>query len=253
MIDQKLERERAFHNALFDDSESERSRRVEKFYAITTSFAVYRKRVRDGVEGKQVLEYGCGPGSLAFDIAAWGGIPTGIDLSEVAIDQARAEAAERKLEGAEFLVMNAEELDFEDRRFDRICGSAILHHLDLNRAFRELTRMLKPDGKAVFIEPLGHNPLINLYRRLTPRLRTVDEHPLLMRDLRLAEKYFGKVDCQFFQLQTLMAVPFRNTPLIGPLSRTLEAADRFAFKVAPPLRRFAWQVVIEFSQPRPRV
>ena len=37
-----------------------------------------------------------------------------------------------------------------------------------------------PGGLAVFMEPLGRNPLINRYRRLTLTLRTVDEYPLMM-------------------------------------------------------------------------
>jgi len=51
--------------------------------------------------------------------------------------------------------MNAEELKFADDYFDIVCGGAILHHLDLNKALSEIARVLKPDGKAIFVEPLG--------------------------------------------------------------------------------------------------
>jgi hypothetical protein len=48
-----------------------------------------------------------------------------------------------------------------------------------------MTKILQPKGKAIFIEPLGHNFLINLYRRLTPNIRSADEHPLLAKDLKI--------------------------------------------------------------------
>jgi hypothetical protein len=44
------------------------------------------------------------------------------------------------------------------------------------------------------MEPLGHNPLLNWYRARAPDLRTPDEHPLLARDLALAESCFDEVD-----------------------------------------------------------
>jgi len=44
-------------------------------------------------------------------------------------------------------------------------------------------------GSAIFIDPLGHNPAINMFRRSTPDLRTEDEHPLLLEDFRLAGRY----------------------------------------------------------------
>ncbi|WP_428491963.1 hypothetical protein [Rhodopila sp.] len=57
-------------------------------------------------------------------------------------------------------------------------GIGIIHHLDTRQASREVARVLRPDGNAVFWEPMGTNPIIGLYRMLTPNARTVDEHPL---------------------------------------------------------------------------
>jgi SAM-dependent methyltransferase len=176
---------------------------------------------------------------------------TGIDISETAIAQARERAAREGAPGNLTLrVMNAEALDFPAHSFDLICGVAILHHLDLDRAYGEIARTLKPGGRAVFLEPLGHNPVINLYRRMTPSLRTADEHPLLARDLRLADRYFGERQTHFFTLNSLLAVPFRNTPFFSRLLDACDAADRVLFRAIPPARRLAWQVVIELAQPR---
>ena len=76
------------------------------------------------------------------------------------------------LTGVRFQVMNAEVLEFPDASFDLVFGVAILHHLDLDTACAEFLRVLRPSGTAVFLEPLGHNPFINLVRWATPAART---------------------------------------------------------------------------------
>ena len=135
-------------------------------------------------------------------------------------------------------------MSFPDDHFDLVYGSAILHHLDLRAACREIARVLRPGGRAVFLEPLGHNVLINLYRRLTPAMRTVDEHPLRMADLDTIAEHFADTRVHYHVLTALAAVPLRTFPGAARLFRTLHAVDRALFRV-PACRRQAWQVVIE--------
>ncbi len=142
--------------------------------------------------------------------------------------------------------MNAESLDFTDDFFNVVCGISILHHLDLNSSYSELLRVLKPGGKAFFIEPLGHNPFINLFRKLTSNLRTEDEHPLLKADLQLLSKYFTEINIKYYYLTSLLAIPFRDKRFFIPLVNFLNGIDQLLFK----MRFFkyqAWQVVIEVS------
>ena len=75
-------------------------------------------------------------------------------------------------ENIELLVENCEKTKFEDNTFDIVYGTGILHHLNFDICLRELQRILKPRGSFLFIEPLGTNPLINLYRKLTPKSRS---------------------------------------------------------------------------------
>ena len=42
-------------------------------------------------------------------------------------------------------------MSFADNSFDLICGTGILHHLDIHAAFHEISRTLRPDGIAVFV------------------------------------------------------------------------------------------------------
>jgi ubiquinone/menaquinone biosynthesis C-methylase UbiE len=174
----------------------------------------------------------------------------GIDISPVAVEQAaQAAAREAGLQDAEFRVMDGEALDFPDDSFDVVYGSAVIHNLELDRAFAEIVRVLRPGGKAVFLEPLGHNPAINLYRRLTPALRTPDEHPLTRGDLELAASFFAAPDYRFYHLFSLAAVPLRLTRAFDRLLSGLDALDRTLFRVVRPARRLAWYVVMELERP----
>ena len=73
--------------------------------------------------------------------------------------------------------------------------------------------MLAPGGWAAFVEPLGHNPLINAYRRRTPEMRTPDEHPLRVEDFVMAGDRFELVEVDYFNLLTLASVPLRRFSL----------------------------------------
>ena len=246
---ERISREREFHNRVFADH----SRKdVSKYYSVMRgSRRCYESVLNRYGPGSSVLEFGCGPGFFAPYLAGRGASVTGIDISETAIEQAKQRAIEQGVSGNLTLkVMNAEALDFPAQSFDLICGVAILHHLDLDRAYAEIARTLKPGGRAVFLEPLGHNPVINLYRRLTPDLRTEDEHPLLIRDLTLADRYFDERLNHYFTLHSLLAVPFRNTSIFHGLLDACETVDRAVFRAFPPARRLAWQVVIEMARPR---
>ncbi|GMU85938.1 MAG: hypothetical protein AMXMBFR48_11800 [Ignavibacteriales bacterium] len=242
----KIQKEKEFHNTAFSDG---RRANLNGIYAIIQpSIQKYIELISQGCNGKSILEYGCGPGSQAFTIAGQGAKVTGIDISEVAIAQAQEKANKRGLD-IEFLVENAEDFDLGDNRFDSIIGSAIIHHLDISKAFTAITRVLKPDGKCVFFEPLGHNFFINLFRKLTPGLRTEDEHPLRKDELEQITGYFRKVEIHYFHLVSLLLIPITRFSFFRGLLKVTEGIDRVLFKNFPFLRHQAWIVVMELSEP----
>ena len=247
----RYERERAFHDERYRDDEARA--KAEKFYeAGDVSSERYRALLGGVVPDSRVLEYGCGKGSAAFDLAAHGSDVTGIDISPVAIAAATKEAADRGLTARlAFKEMNAEALDLPSDSFDVVCGSGVLHHLDLTRALPEVARVLRPGGWAVFVEPLGHNPLINAYRRRTPEMRTADEHPLRMEDFVLARQHFETVEVEHFNLLTIASVPLRRLGVHAVLQKTLQRADQRLFRAIRPLRRYAWVAVVRLARPQP--
>lgn len=248
MVDEtRKAREQQFHDARFARGGPRGG--TGAFYRITgESHGRHRALIYEGCAGKRVLEYGCGPGSQAFELARRGALVTGIDISPVAIEIAR-EQAEREQLPITFEVMDAERTGFPDHSFDLVVGGAILHHLDLDRAYAEIARLLKPGGRAVFIEPLGHNALINLYRKATPGQRTPDEHPLLRSDLAHARRSFAAVNVWYYHLTALAAAPFTKTPLFRPVLGALSAIDRALLKI-PAIQPYAWIAVLEFNAPR---
>jgi ubiquinone/menaquinone biosynthesis C-methylase UbiE len=245
----RLEREESFFNQLPEDGRAATS----KYYAITrSSTEAYENLLGTLASGARVLEIGCGLGNTAIRLAGQAARVDAIDLSETRVAAARASAESMMLPNVAFHVMNAEALSFDEGEFDVVCGQAILHHLDVGQALSEVARILKPSGHAVFIEPLGHNPLINLYRRLTPTMRTPDEHPLRLADIAVGRRYFEHVDAQFFHLASFAAVPFVGRPWFDSFATRLDALDHRLLGNGGFTARFAWRVVIALRTPRRR-
>ena len=101
--------------------------------------------------GMDVLDVGCGIGSIALDLAptlAPGRI-VGIDADLGQIETARRAAAERGIGNAEFQTSSVYELPFEAETFDVVYANAVLMYVkDQVQALREMRRVLRKDGLA---------------------------------------------------------------------------------------------------------
>jgi ubiquinone/menaquinone biosynthesis C-methylase UbiE len=229
----------------------------KKFYSISRSNNDYVKQwIGARCRGKRVLDYCCGNGQHTFWPAEAGADAYGIDISSVSIEIAAEEAKRRRLtEHLQFMVMDAEATEFSNGFFDLIVVSGVLHHLDLDKAYRELARILKAGGEIICTEALRHNQFISLYRKLTPQLRSAweTEHILGRREIERACHYFDNVEVvRFFHLADLAAVPFRKSTVFGPLLHALESVDRVLLRL-PALRWQAWMAVFVLSRPKQSV
>jgi ubiquinone/menaquinone biosynthesis C-methylase UbiE len=102
-------------------------------------------------QGIDVLDAGCGVGSIALDVAprVAPGCITGIDMDAGQIDAARQTARERSIENAEFRTGSVYELPFEDASFDVVYANAVLFYLrEPERALAEMRRVLRRGGLA---------------------------------------------------------------------------------------------------------
>ena len=71
---------------------------------------------------------------------------TCINISARELNRGRQQARTTRLQ-PDFRIMDAQALAFPDEHFDAVFGTAILHHLDLSTALKEVTRVLKPGAQ----------------------------------------------------------------------------------------------------------
>jgi 2-polyprenyl-3-methyl-5-hydroxy-6-metoxy-1,4-benzoquinol methylase len=197
------------------------------------------------VAGKRVLDMGCGHGMASVVLARGGAQVTAFDLSLEYVREARSRAVANGVV-IDCLQADAEHLPFADAAFDAIWGNAILHHLDVRKVGREIQRVLRPGGVAVFCEPWGENPLLNWIRRRMPypgKERTPDETPLGNAHVEVLREIFSGVHIEGFQLLSMIR---RGVP-IRPLIQMLEAGDRWLFSLWPGGKRWCRYVVIRLG------
>ena len=225
-----------------------------KFYSIDgTRKGRVEKWLSERVPGKHILDYCSGNGVMSVWVTKQGAArSTGIDLSDVSVENARKLSVQEGVDDrCDFIVMDAEQMRFSDNSFDLVYERGVLHHLNLEKAYSEIARVLKPEGECICVESLRHNPVMQWYRRKTPQLRTPweVEHILGKNQIEYARRYFNKVEILgLFHLFSFIAVPFRNTKAFDPLLRVFSRVDDIVLKL-PGIRWMAWQVVFTLSDP----
>jgi ubiquinone/menaquinone biosynthesis C-methylase UbiE len=110
-----------------------------------------------GLDGRRfgdALEIGSGTGYFSLNLVQLGVIErlTATDISPGMLKRLSATAASLGLDQqVSTVATEAEELPFEDESFDLVLGHAVLHHIpDLDRAFAEFRRVLRPGGMIAF-------------------------------------------------------------------------------------------------------
>ena len=106
----------------------------------------------DGWPYGRVLELGCGTGFFLLNLKLAGVVGEGhvTDLSPGMVEVARRNAHNLGFD-IEGRVADAERIPYDDGTFDLVVGHAVLHHIpDVEQAFREVLRVLKPGGQFVF-------------------------------------------------------------------------------------------------------
>jgi SAM-dependent methyltransferase len=116
-----------------------------RWRTVENSAAYLAPHLRPGLE---VLDVGCGPGTITVDLAARvaPGRVVGLDVSPAPLDEARA-LAERSGVEVTFAVGDVYALDAADGSFDVVHAHQVLQHLtDPVAALREMARVCRPGG-----------------------------------------------------------------------------------------------------------
>ncbi|KEA40832.1 SAM-dependent methyltransferase, partial [Pseudomonas aeruginosa] len=112
--------------------------------------------LRDALAGRpeaRVLDLGCGAGHVSFQVAALAGEVVAYDLSAEMLAVVAQSAAERGMANIRTEQGKAESLPFADGEFDFVFSRYSTHHWrDVGLALREVRRVLKPGGVAIFVD-----------------------------------------------------------------------------------------------------
>jgi SAM-dependent methyltransferase len=167
------------------------------------------------VDGKNVLDIGCGNGMLSVYLAKMGGRVTAIDNSLLAVKNTIALA---KINQVDPLIrayrLNAIELNNLGQSFDVVVGKFILHHIEPFEIFSEvLLNVMTKDGRGIFFENNSRNPILIFFRTFfvgrlgIPKYGDIEEYPFEPREIEILRQRFDSVCVHYpvFMFFTLMS------------------------------------------------
>ena len=197
------EREAEFHDAWASSTPTDEVLVRECFEAATALENQFILKRLGALKGKKLLDIGAGLGESSVYFALLGARVTTVDVSPRMVEKA-IELGKKYGVELEGVVSGAEDLKVSEGEYDVIYIANTIHHVhDHSRLFEQMSRALKPGGIFFSCDPLAYNPVINVYRKMATRVRTQDEAPLTIADIRLAEKYFRGVGHREFWISTL--------------------------------------------------
>jgi ubiquinone/menaquinone biosynthesis C-methylase UbiE len=257
-----LEREEAFHDEWAASVNIDSILVDESFESCTTPEGRQIKKWLGDLKGKTLLDLGCGLGEGAVYFAKQGAKVTAADLSSEMLEVVLRLATLHNVK-LQTHKCTADSTLFPDNSFDVVYSGNLLHHVDVASTLKEVRRILKPGGVAVFCDPLVHNPLIQVYRRIAQDVRTEDEHPLSMSQLNLFRNEFRLVKYECFWFFTLwiflrFLLIERVNPnkerywkkiitehsRLEPIYTPLEKWDKSFLKLMPFFKRYCWNIAI---------
>jgi len=223
-------------------------------------------RLLSPIQGKKILELGCGTGDFSIWLAKQGARVTAVDIGPDLVAAARILAEVNQVD-CEFRQGNIMDLPFESATYDIGIGLATLHHLseaEVLKVLRECCRVLKTGGTAVFEEPVENSKLFNFIQNVFPKIKGGSDYRPSILQRKAWTKYIETLDDRnmtnrefvlggkkFFRVVRISPYGFliRLTGLTGKNHRnTLLTLDRFLFSVFPLLRYYSQTVLVEYQK-----
>lgn len=201
--------------------------------------AALDRLLAQGIEGKRVLDYCCGTGEFANELARRGAKVSAFDVSPNAIKVCQSRATQ----DVDWRVADAERLPFAEGEFDFVLGIEALHHvIILPRMPAELARICK--GPAIFAENWGgDNPLFRLFRSSSLHEAQSDDRGEVILSQGLLEHYlsahFSRIEVAPLSLTYMAKKYLKSQPVLA----ALYGLDRLLLKL--PLGHWCGESVIE--------
>lgn len=196
------------------------------------------------LEGKKILELGTGTGGTATLLAKRGASVVGIDLLPFRLAEAKERANQHKIADAvDFSLMDATQLAFPDNTFDFIISKSVLVFTEHGQTAKECYRVLRPGGKAIFMENMRNHPMVWLYRKMFLKYSR-ELHYFSLADIKAIGKEFEEMEHREFHLLSLGTLFWKRIIPIPIVYRWtlqfLKLIDRNLLRLFPRLKRFCW-------------
>ena len=219
------------------------------------------------LEGKRILDLGCGLGRFSVFLAKKGARVTGVDIGPDLVAASNILAKVNQVD-CEFQTASIVSLPFESQTYDIVLGLCVLHHLselDVSKALSEAHRVLNEAGIAIFLEPVENSKLFDLIQNLfragkrgsgyyrpsilqrrawNDYVRSLDDRDMTSTELvSEGKKHFRSV--RIFPYGFLI----RLTRILGQNHRqTLQRLDEVIFRIFPPLGWLSQTVLVVYRK-----
>jgi SAM-dependent methyltransferase len=203
------------------------------------------------VTGRIVLDLGCGSGENSLLLARRGAEVIGVDISVSLLALAEQRLAMNGCGAARvrFLPASAHRLPIPDASVDIVLGIAVLHHLDLDSTSNEVFRVLRPGGRAIFMEPVRDSRVLRVVRKLIP-YRAPDvspfERPLTTLELRQFSAPFRVTNTRRFRLPFVSLV--NVVPRLDRSTHTAYRLDRWLLERFPFMETLSTVTVFQIEK-----
>ena len=196
------------------------------------------------LQGKRVLELGTGTGGTATLLAKKGASVVGIDLLPFRLEEAKDRVRHHNVsDTVDFSLMDATQLAFPDNTFDFVISKSVLVFTEHAQTAKECNRVLKPGGKAIFMENMRHHPAVWLYRKFFLKYSRELQY-FSLTNIEALNLEFDEVNHREFHFLSLGALFWQRVisiPIFYQWTLSfLKWVDKSLLLLFPFLKRFCW-------------
>lgn len=209
----------------------------------------------ENVNGKNVLDIGCGNGVLSVYLAKMGANVTAIDNSPVAVKNTIALRKVNRVDSLlEVYQLNAMELNDLHKSFDLAVGRFVLHHIEPFNMFSEiLFNLIVEGGKGIFLENNSRNPLLMFFRTFVagrfgiPKYGDSEEYPFEPREIEILKQRFDRVYLHYptFMFSLIDQYLFKHN---RKFSNIFSKMDEWIYNNWPIFHKYSYHQIIEVQK-----
>lgn len=246
--DYKIDKE---HVIWWEDYCYKKNRRKDRGHRTRRLFELINLK---SLEGKTILDVGCGNGQYSVFFAFYGANVYGIDISPVGISIAEKIAAINGLSNkCSFSTQNITNIDFQEEFFDVIILHEALHHIiKYPNVKQELLRVLKKGGKIFCAESLDGNIFLKIGRIFTMKGQEQKGDIILtLKDMENFAQGFSKSNIEMMSLIFMIKrifVHYINVSLVRWFLFLVKKSDDILLRLFPFLEKYCGECIMVLTK-----